>query len=161
MDDLRRLPDEQVIQLVTKLRSLEWSWDESDIDRIVSDLGWTAEARYRRGVQLDVGFGTATGDVEFTKEGRVTRILASVCPYIDDESPGDRSWLQDVFADVVNAAITALGEPTDRLPGESPEVRWRGAQTTVGVQRSSVLVKIFLATNEYMDDRDWAVSRGL
>jgi hypothetical protein len=40
-------------------------------------------------------------------------------------------------------------------------VRWHGPESTIAVANLSVQVDVYLATNEWVDDFDWAVSRGL
>ncbi|WP_227023296.1 DUF6301 family protein [Actinomadura rubrobrunea] len=134
---------------MTKLRGLEWSWRRADITPMLGDLGWNIEYQHELGMRLGTQFGMATGDVYCTDDGRVSAIYGAVCSFIDD-TPEERALLQDVFVETVAAAATVLGDPTDRLPGEFPEVRWRGPQTTIGVRNSAVLVRIFIATNEYM-----------
>ncbi|GAA4059373.1 DUF6301 family protein [Actinomadura miaoliensis] len=161
MAEHRRLSDREVVELVTRFRDLAWSWNAADVDQLVHDFGWTVEARRRRGVRLDTGLGMASGDINITSDGQVERVSVAASEYVSNETIEGRSWLQDVFADVTAIATKTLGEPTDRRPGEYPEVRWRGQQTTIVVMRSSTLVKIFVATNEYLDEHDWAVSQGL
>jgi hypothetical protein len=91
----------------------------------------------------------------------VVRISTTVSTPVDWETVEDRAFTQDAFARVVAAATQALGEPTQRVPGEYPEVRWRGAESTIAVKRVSTQVRVYLATNEWVDDFDWGVSRGL
>ncbi|MFD0854757.1 DUF6301 family protein, partial [Actinomadura adrarensis] len=66
-----------------------------------------------------------------------------------------------VFAEVTAAVTDVLGEPTQRIPGDAPEVRWRGERSTVSVHRYSVIVDIALTENAYLDEQDEIVSRGL
>jgi uncharacterized protein DUF6301 len=153
--------EQEIADLVTGLRSLEWSWDPSEVDRVAEHFGWKIVARGRRFTMLDAGFGLDTGEFEFDDAGRVARVSVAVSEPTSAKSAEGRQRVQDAFAHVVSAATGALGEPTSRLPGEQPEVRWRGDVATVGVKRFSVQVDVFLATNEYVDDFDRAVSRGL
>jgi hypothetical protein len=157
----RVLSDQEVTNLVTGLRSLEWSWDPDEVDGVVERFGWKVESRRGRSVRLDAGFGMASGFFYFSRSGKVDRISVAACESASAESAEGRAYVQDAFAEVVAATTEALGEPTERIPGESAEVRWRGDEGTVGMKRSSVQVNVFLATNEYIDDFDWAVSRGL
>jgi uncharacterized protein DUF6301 len=161
MGEPRVLSEQEIAELVTGLRSLEWSWDPSEVDRVAEHFGWKIVSRGRRFTTLDVGFGLDTGEFELDDSGRVKRISVAVSQPTSAKSMEGRQQVQDAFAHVVSAATGALGEPTNRLPGEQPEVRWRGDAATVGVKRFSVQVDVFLATNEYIDNFDWAVSRGL
>ena len=90
-----------------------------------------------------------------------SRRQSDACEPVSPGADDAQTFLQDTFAGVVAAATRARGEPTQRRPGNNPEVRWRGEEATVGVKRVSVQVDIFLATNEFIDDYDWAESRGL
>ena len=161
MRERRVLSDQEVVDLVTGLRSLDWSWDPDGIDRVVERFGWTIESRRRRFVRMDAGFGSATGYVDFSRDGTVDSIRVAVSGSESAESADGRACVQDAFARVVAAATRALGEPTERVPGDSPEVRWRGDDATIGVTRSLVRANVYLATNEYVDEADRDRESGL
>jgi hypothetical protein len=161
MTERRVLSDQEISDLVTRLRSLKWSWSPDEVERVVTDFGWTIMGRALENFVLDTEFGMATGDVEVDLSHRVVRISTTVSTPVSAETAEGRAFTQDAFARVVAAVTRALGEPTQRVPGESPEVRWRGAESTVAVQRVSVQVRVYLATNEWVDEFDWGVSRGL
>ncbi|GAA2101604.1 DUF6301 family protein [Actinomadura alba] len=160
MVERRISSDEEISDLVTGLRTLDWTWDPDEVDQVVERFGWKVESRRRRSVRLDAGFGMATGFIDFSRDGKVEQISVAVCESASAESPEGRAYVQDAFAKIVAAATRALGEPTERVPGESAEVRWRGDEATVGVKRLSVQVNVFLATNEYVDEFDRVVEPG-
>lgn len=157
MTEWRVLADQEISDLVTKLRSLNWSWSPDEVERVVADLGLTILGRARRNFVLTTEFGMATDDVDVDPSNRVVRITRTVSTPVSAESSEGRAFTQNAFAQVVAAATRALGEPTERVPGESPEVRWRGAESTIAVKRT-VQVKVYLATNEWVDDFDRPVS---
>jgi hypothetical protein len=161
MTERRVLSDQEISELVTRLRSLKWSWSPDEVERVVTDLGWTIMGRAFENYVLTTEFGTATGDVDVDLSHRVVRISTTVSTPVSAETVEGRAFTQDAFARVVAAVTRALGEPTQRVPGKSPEVRWRGAESTIAVQRVSVQVNVYLATNEWVDEFDWGVSRGL
>ncbi|GAA2101617.1 DUF6301 family protein [Actinomadura alba] len=161
MTDRRVLSEQEVADLVTGLGSLEWSWEPDEVDGVAERFGWKVESRRGRSVRLDVGFGVASGFFYLSRAGKVDRISVAACRSASAESAEGRAYVQDAFADVVAAVTRALGEPTERVPGESAEVRWRGDEATVGVKHLSVQVNVFLATNEYVDEFDRAVELGL
>ena len=161
MSEWRVLSDQRLIDLVTRLRLLDWSWRPDDVERLVTDFGWTIVRRVFGDFVLDTEFGTATGDVEVNRSDRVVRIITTVSTWVSSRTAEGRAFNQDAFARVVVVVTRALGEPTQRVPGKCPEVRWRGSENTIAVQRLPGRVWVYLATNEWVDDFDWAVSRGL
>jgi hypothetical protein len=160
-NERRVLSDQRLIDLVTRLRSLDWSWRPDEVERLVTDFGWTIMGRALENFVLNTEFGMATGDVEVNRSGQVDRIITTVSSRVSPKTAATRAFTQDAFVRVVAVATGALGEPTHRAPGAAPQVRWRGAKSTVAVQRLSTQVQVYLATNEWVDDFDWAVSRGL
>jgi hypothetical protein len=161
MSERRVLSDQEVADLVSGLRSLDWSWSPDEAEGIAERFGWKVESRRARSVRLDAGFGMRTGSIQFPDMGKVTRITVAACTPVSADSAAGRAFVQDAFAHVVAAATEALGEPTERIPGSAPKVRWRGEVATVGVSHSSVQVDVFLATNEDIDIIDSAIAREL
>ncbi|MFC5745152.1 DUF6301 family protein [Actinomadura rugatobispora] len=160
MTDLERLSDQEIAEAARRLRDLEWPRDRADVDKIADVFGWRVESRRETVARLGTRFGRATGRFTF-EEGRAVRVTAAVSSFVDEESAEERARLQDAFAGMTAAVSGALGEPTRRLPGGNPEVRWRGERSTVSLHRLSRIVNIALATNEHVDEHDWAVSQGL
>lgn len=161
MAEWRVLSDQEITDLVTKLRSLKWSWSPDEVERVVADFGWTIMGRARRDFVLETEFGMGTGSVEVDRSDRVNRITITVSTPLDPDVAEDRAFTQDAFARVVASVTQALGEPTQRVPGEYPEVRWRSAESTIAVKRVSSEVMLYLATNVWVDEFDLGVSRGL
>ena len=160
MRERRVLSDQEIIDLVTRLRTLDWSWRPDEVPRLVTDFGWTIMGRALENFVLTTQFGMATGRVEVDRANEVVRISTAVSTPVSPKTAEARAFTQDAFARVVAATTRALGEPTQRIPGETPEVRWRGAESTVAVMRT-IQVNVYLATNEWVDDFDWSLSRGL
>lgn len=155
------MPYSEIIALVTDFHDLQWSWNPEEVDQLVARFGWTVEARRRRGMRLNTGFGMASGDIRFHRLERVGEISTRVSSSVAGETEDERAWLQDIFFQAVSAAESVLGEPTERRPGESRQVRWRAENTTIAVSWLSVVVKLSIFTNEYIDEHDEAVRLGL
>jgi hypothetical protein len=98
MTEWRALTDDEIVELATRLRVLDWSWRPDD----------------------------AAG----------------------------RAQAHDAFARMVAALTGALGEPTARIPGEVPEIRWAGAETTLVLRDPSVVVELSLMANSWLADYD-------
>lgn len=75
--------------------------------------------------------------------------------FIDQDGVG-RDRIRDTFARYTGAVTEALGEPTSRLPGEIPEVRWAGPFTTLFLRALSATVSLHLATNTSLELQDMA-----
>lgn len=161
MTERRVLSDQEIIDLVTRMRSLKWPWKVDEVERMVADFQWEILFRTENNIALETQFGMATGGVEFEAPDQVVRIWGAVSSPVGAENPEERAFTQDAFAHVVAAARRALGEPTQQIPGEDAEVRWRGAESTVGVTSHTVQVNVYLATNKWVDEFDLAVSKGL
>jgi hypothetical protein len=160
MSDFQRLSVQEAAEVARRLRDLDWPGDPARMDALAAAFGWEIESRRELGARLGTRFGMATGEFVID-DGRIARLSAAVCSDIDDESAAESAWLQDVFAEVTGAVTDVLGEPTRQVPGDSPEVRWRGERSTVSLHRYSVIVEIALTENAYLDEQDEIVSRGL
>ncbi|QKG23460.1 DUF6301 family protein [Actinomadura verrucosospora] len=151
----RMLDDQAIRELAVRLRDLEWSWSQTEVPAIAQELGWTVDGDFDGIIELDTGLGPASGVVEVNDEGAVDIIVVSATSYIDPDEPAERAWLRDGFAHATSLVTEALGEPTLKRPGSSPQVRWRGENSTLGVNTTSVSLKIFVARNDYLDDEDY------
>lgn len=146
MREWRALTNTEIVELATRLRSLEWSWNVNDAPELVADFGWTLNNVLPASVFFDTGFGRSTGDVT-SLGGRAADIRVQVTSYAERDSAGTTCVL-DTFAAYTAALICAFGEPTARIPGKYPEIRWAGAQTTLRLIALSRTVSLHLMTNE-------------
>ncbi|MCP2343618.1 DUF6301 family protein [Actinomadura rupiterrae] len=153
------LPDDRIGELATAFRDLDWSWSAQDVPDLVASFGWSVHVALKNTVWLDDGLGPASADVKIQDGARAVMINAATCTSVDPDATGaqaarDRSWLRDEFARVAGLASERLGAPSARIPGDEPEVRWQGAETTVGVRSSEVRVTLFVALNDYLKTWD-------
>jgi hypothetical protein len=151
----RMLDDQPIRELAVRLRDLEWTWSRADVPTIARELGWTLGEDFGGIIELDTGLGRASGVAEINAAGVVDIIVVSATSYIDPDNAADRAWLRDGFAHGVGLLTEVLGEPAVKRPGPSPRARWRGGDSTVGINTTSVSLKIFLARNDYLDDQDY------
>ncbi|GAB4583205.1 DUF6301 family protein [Nocardia sp. IFM 10818] len=152
MREWRALTDTEIVALATRLRSLEWSWNLDDAPQLVADFGWTLNNTLSELVKFDTGFGRSTGGVS-SLGGRAADIKVQVTSYAEKDAVG-RARVLDAFAGYTAALTGAFGEPTARTPGELPEIRWAGAQTTLLLKALSLSVSLHLMTNEGLARHD-------
>ncbi|MFI6997691.1 DUF6301 family protein [Nocardia sp. NPDC050175] len=152
MTEWHALTDVEIVELVSRLRSLDWSWRLDDAERLASAMGWTVVTARGNWVMLDSGFGA--GSAKLTgRDGQVGEIEVQVAS--DDEAePGQT---RDAFAGMVAALSGAFGEPTARIPGAVPEIRWAGAETTLVLRDPGTTLELFLMANSWLADHDETV----
>ncbi|MEV2226251.1 DUF6301 family protein [Nocardia vinacea] len=145
MTGWRALDDTEIIELALRLRSLDWSWRLADVPELAAEFGWRIERIGPHSVRLDVGFGLASGRVDGW-DGQAKHIVQSVTASDSDEA--DNVW--DAFVRMTRALTGALGEPTTRIPGEYPQVRWAGPQQTLALKAFPSVVDLELVPNEQL-----------
>ncbi|WP_433661711.1 DUF6301 family protein [Nocardia sp. CA-128927] len=152
MTELRALTDAEIVELATRLRSLDWSWQLADAAVLASAFGWEVVMTGDDWVMLDAGFGA--GSAKLTGSGdQVGEIMVQVTDFADDDAAGE-AQTRDAFVGMVAALTGAFGEPTARIPGDVPEVRWAGAETTLVLRDPAVMVELFLMTNAWLAEQD-------
>ncbi|WP_240772492.1 DUF6301 family protein [Nocardia sp. CS682] len=104
---------------------------------------------------LDVGFGMASGGVQ-GRDGRAEVIEVAVTARATRDATG-RALLRDSFSRLASALTDALGEPSSQLPGEIPEIRWAGEETTLQLVSLPTTVRLFLVTNAWLALHDATV----
>jgi hypothetical protein len=90
-------------------------------------------------------------------DGQATRIRLRVTPFADDDA-SSRAEVRDAFARLAAALTSAVGEPSTRIPGRTPEIRWAGDTTTLRLLDLSKAVQLQLATNSYLREHDEIVA---
>ncbi|MFB8280887.1 DUF6301 family protein [Nocardia colli] len=155
MTEWRALTDEEIVELASRLRSLDWSWQLDDAAQLASAFGWTVVMARGDWVMLDSGFGA--GSAKLTgRDGQAGEIKVQVTDFASDDEP-EGSQTRDAFAAMVAALSGAFGEPTTRIPGAVPEVRWAGAETTLVLRDPGTTVELYLMTNPWLADHDAAI----
>ena len=151
MTEFRTLSDSDLADLATRLRAVKWSWRLADFPALAQSFGWQVEPGDTI-TMFDSGFGMASGNL-LVSDGVVDDINVMVTDFVDDDGVG-RERIRDCFARFTGVLSEALGAPTSLKPGDIPEVRWAGANTTVLLRALSVTVVLHIITNEalYLQD---------
>ncbi|MFE3442569.1 DUF6301 family protein [Nocardia sp. NPDC059180] len=150
MTEWRALTDDEVTDLATRLRSLEWSWQVADGPGLADGFGWRVVLSEPDWVMLDTGFGMGSGEIR-GRDDKAVAIEVRVTEFADDS---DRARTRDAFAAMTDALTGALGEPTARIPGEFPQIRWAGTESTLVLQDMAVSVLLTLVSNAELADDD-------
>ncbi|MGK5557367.1 DUF6301 family protein [Actinomadura kijaniata] len=150
----RVLDDQEILDLLAGLRSLEWPLPMDKAMELPRRFEWTVEYQSETVVELDTGLGLGSGLIDADGNGVVDVLRLSVTSRVDRTSEPDRAWLRDRFAHVLGVMTQALGEPAVKRPGPSPQVRWRGGECTIGLTRTTVNLQLFMARNDYLDEDD-------
>ncbi|WP_280234054.1 DUF6301 family protein [Nocardia cyriacigeorgica] len=152
MTEWRALSEGEVTDLATRLRSLEWSWQVADGPELAERFGWRVLLSEPEWVLLDTGLGTGSGEIRGEEEKAVA-IEVRVTEFADAT---ERARTRDAFALMADALTDALGAPSARIPGEFPQIRWAGAESTLVLQDMAVSVVLTLVTNARLaaDDRN-------
>jgi hypothetical protein len=155
MTEWRTLNDSEIVELATRLRDVDWTWQLEDVPALAAEFGWKVLSTQQNWVMLDDGFGLASGEVR-GRDGRAESIELQVSDYSGDDGAGRAQW-RDAFVRMTGVLSNALGEPTRRQPGRSPEIRWAGPDTTLQlIQLASI--QLHLVTNKYLAAHDEAVA---
>ncbi|MBL1075197.1 hypothetical protein JK358_12420 [Nocardia sp. 2] len=152
MTEWRASSDSEVVELAGRLRALEWSWQLTDGAELAREFGWGVKSTRANSIMLDTGFGLVGGTIE-GRDGRADRIDVMVT----ERSGNDPERLRAAFTRMTTALSAALGEPTARLSGSAPEVRWAGPQTTLALTNLPTTVRLSLTTNERLARHDLGV----
>ncbi|MGW5450589.1 DUF6301 family protein [Nocardia sp. NPDC003979] len=149
------LSENEIAELSTRLRNLDWSWQMTDVDALAADFGWEVQATRPDSVRLDVGFGRGSGSVRGYR-GAATKIDLAVTAFTGDTT-ATRTAVRDTFAAMVAAITGAIGAPTSRIPGEYAEVRWAGPDTTLRLVEMTSNIHLYLNTNTDLAAHDETV----
>ncbi|PXX66596.1 hypothetical protein DFR70_103345 [Nocardia tenerifensis] len=155
MTEWRALTDEEIVDLGTRLRALKWSWQMDDAPQVAAEFGWEIAVAEPKFVMFDAIFGFDTAGI-IGWDGRADFITVEVTGGGRDESPG-QSNTRDAFVRMSRALTAALGEPSTRKPGSSPEIRWAGPETTLVLQRLKTMIELTLFTNAKLALHDQAI----
>ncbi len=149
MSDVRRVvPISEFEPLLQRWASLDWQWDRPFLDQLLAEWGWHIEAQAPGilRVRTDLPHAdVAIINLDENNELRSLSVFATATLPINEWADANaKAFVRDAFVDVVEGVTTVLGQPTDRLPGDEPEVRWtlNGATLAVGAGPSTVELSV-------------------
>ncbi|WP_405165573.1 DUF6301 family protein [Nocardia sp. NBC_01499] len=155
MTEWRALSDADIVELANRLLSLDWSWQMSDVPELASQFGWQIQSVRPQSVILDAGLGMASGRVH-GRDSRAEIVELAITTRAAEDAAG-RTLVLDMFAWTTSVLTAALGEPSSRIPGELPEIRWAAEETTLRLMCLSATVRLFLVTNAWLTLHDETV----
>ncbi|NKY26828.1 DUF6301 family protein [Nocardia gamkensis] len=139
------LADTELVQLVTGLRNLIWSWRMDDLMTISARAGFWSIERHE------------TDRVVFT-----SRYVAGEC-YVDgnardvhsidlpvatvSDSDDCRTPSSDTFTRMTAVLIETYGEPTARSWGMTPQIQWTGTENSLALAYRHPTVRIIVRLN--------------
>ncbi|WP_405167254.1 DUF6301 family protein [Nocardia sp. NBC_01499] len=156
MTEWRALTDDEIVDLATRLRSVQWSWLLEDAPALAEAFGWTVVMAEPEWVMLDTGFGMGSGRIAGS-DAQAEYIRARVAGPASDDAAG-HALSRDTFATMSTALTGALGDPTERKPGKSAEIRWADEETTLVLKDVEVGVQLSLLANTKLAMRDRAIA---
>jgi hypothetical protein len=157
MVEPRVLSTEQIAELAGRLAGLRWSWSVDELDRVVEELGWTVAAApqgpshsavLRTGLPID-----GLADLVLGRDG-AGELVVRLSEPVEPDSPQAPADNRDAFALSARAVTTVAGEPVDRRPGETPEVRWQASSGVLRVTQGVLYVELALMSASYSESRD-------
>lgn len=145
----------EIVDLATRLRTLNWSWRLADAPALAAAFDWKVLMTLPNSAMLDTGLGMASGSV-IGQDGAADVIEIRVTDFTEDDGAG-RAQIRDTFARMATALTTAIGQPSRRTPGKLAELRWAGINTTLQLQGLPTAVRLTLMTNDSLARHDRAV----
>ncbi|GIL31586.1 DUF6301 family protein [Actinocatenispora comari] len=152
MVEWRALNADELRQLVGIWAPDSFDWSEGSLETLAAAAGWRVQERIPDSIRYVTGLPLQPGTADVVLDGStVNRIRLRITNRIDPADPGGVDRLRDAFVDATEHIGRLLGEPTRRVPGERPEIRWRTAGCTLVLERLTVSLMLAFVRNEYQD----------
>ncbi|MGW6698902.1 DUF6301 family protein [Nocardia sp. NPDC055049] len=146
---------EEVADLATRLRAIDWTWQLTEIPRIAEHFGWKVISSKPAWALLDTGLGPASGKA-FADNGHVERLQVDASTIGPDTSEG-RAEVHAAYSAMAETLVATLGPPTTEINGDLEELRWAGSDSTLLLQELARSIKLALVTNEWLTGFDHRV----
>ncbi len=155
----RALDDAAIVRLAEKMLSVGPMLREATGPEVAAALGWPViPDGFDWSMRLDPGDGLdGPGAFLPLEDGRPRALSVPILAPWKEGDEGNREQLeQDVFATATAALTRVFGPPTDRLPGEEPEVWWRRGPVVLRlvIGRFDVALQLELVDDVERDDRE-------
>lgn len=103
----------------------DWTWYTDDIDRFCAVMGWELTRRGENGGDIRTDLPINRPELHASWRKRSVNYLSVWVSDIAGVADQDqRRILVEGFSDVRAALVEILGQPTEILPGDEPEIRW-------------------------------------
>ncbi|MEU3010768.1 DUF6301 family protein [Nocardia asteroides] len=151
MTDFRTRTPDEVAELGSRLRALDWSWQLAEIPEIARQFGWRVVTTSEDDdwAMLDTGMGLASGKV-FADDGDVEKIQVSVST-IGPDTGETHTLVQQAYTAMAARLAATLGAPTAQLTDDNPQVRWAGSESTLILAAPARTITLTLASNEWLE----------
>jgi hypothetical protein len=146
---------EEVADLATRLRAIDWTWQLTEIDRIAHDFGWKVISSKSAWALLDTGLGPASGKA-FADNGQVERLQVDASTIGPDTIEG-RTQVHAAYSAMAHTLVATLGPPSTEITSDPAELRWAGSDSTLLLQELARSIKLSLVTNEWLTGFDHRV----
>ncbi|MEU4560211.1 DUF6301 family protein [Actinoplanes sp. NPDC023936] len=146
-----------VRSMLAGMRDTQWSWQETDIDDLCRQMGWTLLNVVAGTIAVaDAGLGVPGRQVRFLiRDGYVDDICVRITEPVQEDGRDRDRFVGDAFADAAAEGVAAFGEPTVRQHTKLPKVRWRlDDASTVLVENLESIVTVTWASNRFQDQWD-------
>ncbi len=147
----RTVPDEQVRQLAAALAALRPSWSAADAPRVAEQLGWSvASGAGTGGLVARTGLAPFDGLADLRCSGAVlNQIVVRLSDGEKEPTPGFDDYRSTVFARAARTVTGELGEPSERRPGRSPQIRWSVPGGQLRLSDGGVFVELSLSSDRF------------
>ncbi|MFI5502084.1 DUF6301 family protein [Nocardia asteroides] len=151
MTDFRTRTPDEVAELGSRLRALDWSWQLAEIPEIAQRFGWRVVSTSEDDdwAMLDTGMGLASGKV-FADDGEVEKIQVSVST-IGPDTVETHTLVQQAYTAMAARLVATLGTPSAQTTDDNPQVRWAGSASTLILAALTRTVTLTLASNEWLE----------
>ncbi|MFD5178445.1 DUF6301 family protein [Nocardia sp. NPDC058379] len=151
MTDFRTRTPDEVAELGSRLRALDWSWQLADIPEIAEQFGWRVVSTSEDDdwAMLDTGMGLASGKV-FADDGDVEQIEVSAST-IGPDSTETHTLVQQSYTAMGGRLEATLGAPSARIADDNPQLRWTGSDSTLILAALPRSITLTLASNEWLE----------
>ncbi|MET9210785.1 MULTISPECIES: DUF6301 family protein [unclassified Nocardia] len=151
MTDFRTRTPDEVAELGSRLRALNWSWQLADIPEIAEQFGWRVVSTSEDDdwAMLDTGMGLASGKV-FADDGDVEQIEVSAST-IGPDTTETHTLVQQSYTAMGERLEATLGAPSARIADDNPQLRWTGSASTLILAALPRSITLTLASNEWLE----------
>lgn len=140
---MRCMAPDDVLEVVKRLDSLDWSWTPGEVEPVLRALGLTAlDPLGNRTVRFEHPglLGVYGFVVQLPDKAKVLRISISVAAVTESDGQQAGADLSAAYEDYEAVLRAALGDPDDRSADHDAE--WERGQNVLVLQRRATVVAL-------------------